>query len=214
MAPSAGGAFDPHNSYTWTGTQDFSGATIVPATTSPGGATGTVAASTVTAVEGGNYLYHQTVLTLTNVAMAISDTNVGGGTKIYTFPQGHITVLDANCSVSEATTSTIASTLKASKTLSVGIGSVQTTTQGSGTLVTTQQDICNAFACTSSATISTYGTAVTGKITATTAIRYDGSSTAQAVYLNCGVVTNTDIDADATAIWSGTVTITWVYGGA
>ena len=42
MAPSAGGAFDPHNSYTWTGTQDFYGATIVPATTSPGGATGTV----------------------------------------------------------------------------------------------------------------------------------------------------------------------------
>jgi hypothetical protein len=34
------------------------------------------------------------------------------------------------------------------------------------------------------------------------------------VWLNCGVVTNTDIDGDATTLWNGTVTLTWVYAGA
>jgi hypothetical protein len=212
-AGSAGGAFDPRNSYTWGGTQDFTNATITPATSSPGGGTGTPGTG-VTAVEGGTSLYHQTVLTLTNVAMTITDLHFGGGSKIYTFPLGHITLLDGTCSVTETTTSTLASTLKASKTLSVGVGSVQTTTQDSGTLATTQQDIVNAFAATSCATINLPNTAAAGKVTATTVIRLDGSATASPVWLNCGVVTNTDIDGDATTLWNGTVTLTWVYAGA
>jgi hypothetical protein len=213
MAPSAGGAFDPHNDYKLSGTWDFSTATIVPSGVNLGVNYGTPGTG-VTAVEGGNNLYHQTVLTLTNVAMTITDLHFGGGSKIYTFPLGHITLLDGTCSVTETTTSTLASTLKASKTLSVGVGSVQTTTQDSGTLATTQQDIVNAFAATSCATINLPNTAATGKVTATTTIRLDGSSTASPVYLNCGVVTNTDIDGDATTLWNGTVTLTWVYAGA
>src|SRR5262252_4295877 len=109
-APSAGGAFDPHSNYKLTGTWDFTSATVVPANTNLGGNPGT-AGTNVTAVEGGNNLYHQTVLTLTAVAMTVSQANVGGGVKIYTFPKGHITVLDANCSVAETTTSVLASTL-------------------------------------------------------------------------------------------------------
>ncbi len=95
----------------------------------------------------------------------------------------------------------------------MGVGSVQTTTQDSGTLATTQQDIVNAFACTSSATINVAGTAVNGKQLGTTTIRLDGTSTAQPIWLNCGVVTNTDIDGDATTTWTGTVVVTWVYNG-
>jgi hypothetical protein len=145
--------------------------------------------------------------------MTIVDANVGGGVKIYTFPEGVIAVSGATASVTETTTSVLATTLKASKTLSVGIGSVITSTQGSGTLVTTQQDIVNAFACTSSATINVAGTAVTGYTSATTSLKYDGHTTAQAVFLNCGVVTNTDIDGDATTLWSGTVTLVWQFLG-
>jgi hypothetical protein len=167
----------------------------------------------VTATETGFGPFHQTVLSFTALAMAISDTNVGGGTKLYTFPEGNIVILGAVATVAETTTSVLASTLNASVTLSVGVGSIQTTTQGSGTLVTTQQDIVNAFAATSSATINVAGTAVNGKQLGTTMIRLDGTTTAQPIWLNCGVPLNTDIDADATTTWTGTVTVTWTYSG-
>ncbi len=177
-----------------------------------GSAVGT-AATGVTTVETGIGPFHSTTISFTALAMAISDLHFGGGTKIYTFPEGNIAIIGATATVTETTTSTIATTLKASKTLSVGVGSVQTTTQDSGTLATTQQDIVNAFACTSSATINVAGTAVNGKQLGTTTIRLDGTSTAQPIWLNCGVVTNTDIDGDATTTWTGTVVVTWVYNG-
>ncbi len=208
MANSAGGAFLPGEDYAPTGVWTFSQA---PKTTTNAGA---LPAGTVTAVEYGFGPFHQTVLTLTNLAMAISDTNVGGGTKVYTFPEGVISILGATAAnITPTTTSVIASTLNASKTLSAGVGSVQTVAQASGTLVTTEQDIVNAFAPTSSATINVAGTAASGYLSATTALKYDGHTTAQAIYLNCGVPTATDIDADATTTWSGTVTITWVFNG-
>lgn len=174
---------------------------------------GTVAAATVTAVEKGNGLFHQTILTLTAVAVALSDANVGGGTKIYTFPEGNITVTGATASVAETTTSAILTTLNGGKTLSAGVGSVQTVAQASGTLITTEQDIVNAFAPVSSTVINVAAAAATGKLSATTALRYDGSATAQAIYLNCGIPTATDIDGDATSTWTGTVTITWQFNG-
>jgi len=215
MANSGGGVLLPNEATTVTGWTIAN--PIITGATFSGSSTLTAnvgtASTSVTAVETGSGPFHQTVLTITNLAIAISDANVGGGAKLYTFPEGNITILGATCTVTETTTSTIATTLKASKTLSVGIGSVQTTTQGSGTLVTTQQDIVNAFACTSSATINVAGTAVNGKQLGTTTIRLDGTTTAQPIWLNCGVVTNTDIDADATSTWSGTATITWVYSG-
>jgi hypothetical protein len=184
-----------------------------PTVTGLSGTAAGTAASSVTAAEGGFGAFHYTVLTLAGLPMAISDTNFGGGSKIYTFPEGNIAILGATATVTETTTSAILSTLKANKTLSVGVGSVQTTTQQSGTLVTTQQDIVNAFACTSGAVINVAGTAVNGKQLGTTTIRLDGTTTAQPIWLNCGVVTSTDIDADATTTWSGTVTVTWVYNG-
>lgn len=177
-------------------------------------ALGTVAAGTITAVEKGNGIYRQTVLTLAAVAVAISDANVGGGTKIYTFPQGNITILGATAvALTPTTTSAILTTLNGSKTLSAGVGSVQTTTQGSGTLATTEQDVINTCAPVSSATINVAGTAANGKLSATTLLRYDGSATPQAIYLNCGVPTNTDIDGDATTTWTGTITIDWMFNG-
>lgn len=215
--PQAGGAFLPSGDYDLTGDVRASNLTMTGGSVAGNQTTtanvGTVAGATITAVERGNGVIHQTILTLTNVPVALVDAHVGGGSKIYTFPEGRIAVLDAIASVAETTTSALAGTLNASAVLSAGIGSVQTTTQDSGTLATTQQDIVNAFAVTASAVVNVAGAAATGKITATTLLRYDGTGTAQAVYLNAGVVTATDIDADATTTWSGTVTITWIYGG-
>ncbi len=122
-------------------------------------------------------------------------------------------MLGATATVTPTTTSAILTTLNGSKTLSVGVGSVITTTQGSGTVSTTEQDIVNAFSATSSATINVAGTAGSGKITATTMLKYDGTTTAQAIFLNCQVPTASDIDADATTTWSGTVRVSWVWNG-
>ena len=174
---------------------------------------GTVPSAPVQIVEAGNGVFHQTVITLTALPIALSDSNVGGGTLIYTFPKGNVTVMGGLCAVAETTTSAIASTLNSGVTLSVGVGSVQTTTQGSGTLATTQQDLVSAFSATSSTTINVAAAVAKGGLTATTLTRYDGTTTAQAVYLNCGVPTGTDIDGDATTTWTGTVTLTWVYDG-
>ena len=222
--PSIGGAWLPAVDQKVTGAIEFSGAVTLSGTVNTTGTAtnngtslttqhvGTVGTG-VTAVESGNGVFHQTVLTLTAVAMSLSDTHVGGGSKIYTFPEGNVAVLGATCSVAETTTSVLASTLNASVTLSVGVGSVQTTTQDSGTLATTQQDLVNAFAATASATINVAGAAATGKLGGTTLTRYDGTATAQPVWLNCGVPTATDIDGDATTTWSGTVTLTWIFDG-
>lgn len=211
----AGGAFNPgFTDYEFKKTVKFSGVVINAVTPQTTSNNGVVAASTVTAVENGDAIYHQTVLTLNAVAMSLSDAHVGGGTKIYTFPKGDIVVLGSLATLTPTTTSALASTLNASKTLSAGVGSVQTTTQDSGTLATTEQDIVNTCAPVSSATINVAGTAATGKLSATTLTRYDGTGTAQAIYLNCGVPTATDIDGDATTTWSGTVTITWMFAGA
>lgn len=209
---SNGGSYVPAADYTRTGATDtggsYSGATLLGAPRA-----GIVPGATVTAVEYGVGFVHQTVLTLTNLAMTLVDANVGAGAKIYTFPEGSITVLGATASVAETTTSVLASTLNTGVTLSVGVGSVITTTQGGGTVTTTEQDIVNAFSATASATISVPGAAANGKQTATTMLRYDGTSTAQAIFLNCQVPTATDIDGDATTTWSGTVTVNWIWNG-
>ncbi len=209
---STGGSYLPKADYDRTGATD-TGGTYVGATMTGNLQAGLVPNSTVVASELGSGFIHQTLLTLTNVAITLVQANVGGGAKIYTFPEGTITVLGATATVTPTTTSAILGTLNGSKTLSTGVGSVITTTQGSGTLTTTEQDIVNAFSTTSSAAINAAGTVGSGKITATTMLKYDGTSTAQAVFLNCQVPTASDIDGDATTTWSGTVRITWVWNG-
>lgn len=211
-----GGAFVPGANYEPTGDWRFKTPGVVtfdnpPLTKSLPGVAG---ASTVTVVEKGDGLYRQTVITFTALAMSLSQAHVGGGSKIYTFPEGNISILGAIAkNVIPTTTSAILTTLNGSKTLSVGVGSVQTVLQDSGTLATTEQDIVNAFAATSSATINVAGTGGNGSITATTLLRYDGTATPIAIYLNCGVPTASDIDGNATTTWSGTITINWCYNG-
>lgn len=153
---------------------------------------------------------HKTIIKLTAFPITLSDLHVGGGAKIFTFPEGRIMIYGATAkNVVPTTTSIIASTLNASKTLSAGIGTVQTATQDSGTLVTTQQDIVNAFAPVSSATINVAGTGANGKDDGTPQ-GFDGTATAIALFLNFGVPTATDIDGDATiTVNADEITIWW-----
>jgi hypothetical protein len=166
-------------------------------------------ASTVTLTEGLAAI-RRTRIDLNDLAVALVDANVGGGSRIYTFPQGLIRIYSAVAlAITPTTTSTLASTLNASKTLSVGVGSVETTTQGSGTVSTTEQDVVNAFSATSSATINVAGTAGSGVCGAPVIL--DGHTTAAALFLNFQVPTATDIDGDATITVDGTVIVDWSY---
>lgn len=169
-------------------------------------------ASTIALTEG-LFAGHKTRITLNALSVAVSDTNVGGGSKIYTFPQGLIRLHGAVAvGITPTTTSAILTTLNGGKTLSVGVGTVQTTTQASGTLTTTEQDVVNAFAATSSATINVAGTGGNGKC-AVAPMLLDGTTTAQDLFLNVGVPTATDIDGDATVTFTGYVDLFWSFLG-
>lgn len=151
---------------------------------------------------------HQTVFTLADMAQALPNSTQYVGTKIYDFPAGRISILGVTASLAEKTTSAIAGTLNASKTGALALG---TATASATTLATTMADLLPSTAWTSSATINVAGTAVTGALAS--AAQFDGTATAIDMYLNAAVVTDGDLDADATIAWSGTITVTWVNLG-
>lgn len=167
--------------------------------------TGTLAVSE-TAV--GGYLM-KTVLTLTAVLVNVADATTGGGTKLYTFPEGGITVLGGSFSLAPTTTSTIATTLKAGVTIEVGLG---TASAGSGSLTTTEEDIVTGATGPSSTVINVAAAAIVSAKT-DAIVPIDGHTTAKFISLNVGVPTATDIDADATVTFTGTATIIWAFGG-
>lgn len=202
-----GGVFQPDAIQTITGSCTFGADQY---TTNNIGAI-PVAQNTITAVEKGVGLIHQTVLTMTNTPVAVSDTHVGGGVKIYTFPKGRIIVIGVTGSSAITTTSTISSTLNSGVTCNWGLGSVITTTQDSGTLATTQQDLLPTTAITSSTTINVAAAASTGALASSA--QFDGTSTASVINWNIGVASATDIDADATITVVGLLTVTWIWLG-
>jgi hypothetical protein len=167
---------------------------------------GAVNGSTVSVVEHGDGFYHVSVLTLTATPLTLADATVGAGVKIYDFPVGQITVLNASGSVAETTTSAIATTLNSGVTYNWGVG---TTTQASGTLATTEQNIINTTNGTSSTTINV-AAAVSSSTQTVAPLAYNGKSTAIDSFFNVGIATATDIDADATTTWTGTITISWL----
>lgn len=165
--------------------------------------------ATVSVVEYGDAIFHQTVFTLTATPLTLRDAQQGQGTKIYDFPEGAITIIGASGSIAETTTSVLADTLNAGVTYNWGVG---TTTQANGTLATTEQDILPTTNGTASATINVAGAASAGARTADAA-NFNGVASAVAAYFNVGVAGATDIDADATTTYTGTITITWMFNG-
>lgn len=163
--------------------------------------------ATVSAVEYGIGPIHQTTLTFAATPITMRDTQQGGGVKIYDFPEGRILFLGATGSIAVTTTSVLTSTLNAGVTCNWGIGSA---TQSSATVASTEQDIIQVTAFTSSATINVAG-AVSKGVGVLTPL--DGTTTAIDAYLNLAVAGATDIDANATVTVSGTATITWMNLG-
>lgn len=150
----------------------------------------------------------QTTLKLDNVAQAIVNGTEYQGTKIFDFPAGRISVLGVTATLQQKTTSAVDTTLNASSTGAISLG---TATASATTLATTMVDLLPSTAFTSSATINVAGTAVSAALAA--AAQFDGTGTAKDVYLNTAYATTTDVDGNATQTISGTVVITWANLG-
>lgn len=147
----------------------------------------------------------QTTIRLDNVEQAVVNGTEYQGTKIFSFPQSRMYVVGATATLQQKTTSTLASTLNASSTGAIGVG---TATASATTLATTMQDIIPTTAFTSSATINVAGTAVNA-VLASPAV-FDGTATAKDLYLNTAYATTTDVDGNATQTISGVVRVTWI----
>lgn len=150
----------------------------------------------------------QTTLTLNNVPQAVTNGTEYQGTKIYDFPQGRILIMGVTATLQQKTTSVLASTLNASVTGAISLG---TATASNVSLTSTMVDLLPSTAFTSSATINVAGTAVSAALAASA--QFDGTSTAKDVYLNTAYATTTDVDGNATQTISGTVVITWCQLG-
>ena len=158
--------------------------------------------SSTTVQRGGSNV---TTLTFTNYSLTVADTGTVGTIKVFDFPEGVIQISCATGSLTFTTTSTLASTLNASSACVWSVGTA-TSTDGAA-LTSTEADIIPSTAFTSSATISVANTATRGTLAAP--LNKDGGTTAVDAWLNVGVVTNTDIDADATLAVNGTIVIVW-----
>lgn len=169
---------------------------------------GSAAVSTVKVKNEQFGSFNKTTLTLDNVAQTVVNGTEYQGTKLFTFPEGRILVLGTTATLKQKTTSTLASTLNASSTGAIALG---TATASSTTLSSTMVDLLPSTAFTSSATVNVAGTAVSAALASSA--QFDGTSTAKAVYLNTAYATTTDVDGDATQTISGTVVICWVNLG-
>jgi hypothetical protein len=154
----------------------------------------------------------ETTLTLTNVEQTVVDGVEYQGTLLYTLPKGKISWIGVNGTLQQKTTSTLATSLNASSTGAVGVG---TATASSTTLSTTMQDLLPTTAFVSSATVNVAGTAVIptplDNVTADAIDVLDGTSAAKKIYLNSAYATTTDVDGNATQTWTGTIEITWMF---
>lgn len=147
-------------------------------------------------------------LTLDNVPQTVVNGTEYQGTKIYTFPEGRILVLGVTATLRQKTTSTLASTLNASSTGAIALG---TATASNVSLASTMVDLLPSTAFTSSATVNVAGTAVSAALASSA--QFDGTSTAKSMYLNTAYATTTDVDGDATQTISGTINFVFVYLG-
>lgn len=169
---------------------------------------GTVAVVTgLVAAEGGNGVVQKTTFTLTNVAQAVVNGTEYQSTKLYDFPEGRILIYGCTATLQQTTTSAILSTLNSG----TGAVSLGTAAASATTLAGTMVNILPSTAFTSSATINVAGTAVSAPLAASAQI--DGTSAALDLYLNSAYATTTDVDADATQTWSGTIVVTWAVLG-
>lgn len=169
------------------------------------------AAPTVTGLavaDNGVGVVNQTVITLSALEIAVTDTNAYGSQKVYDFPAGRILVLGVTGSIQWAVTSDRTTTINASAGLTWALGSAAAS---NATLATTMVDLLPKTSKTLSASAAALNTASTGALASSAP--FDGTATAIDAYLNVGFETATDIDADGTLTATGTLKITWINLG-
>ncbi len=168
---------------------------------------GAAAGTGVVATEYGAGTYHQTVLTLTNTPVIMTDATTAGnqGTlKVYDFPAGNLTMLGATCDL----------------TTLAGAGGIADTGALVGSVGTAAVGVDNATLTTTEANLipSTAGTLVAGAGTlkgkSTTALLavFDGTTTAVDAILNLAVP-DAGSSADDTVTVNGTITLSWLNNG-
>lgn len=173
------------------------------ASTGGNGVVPSAVAAQVVATESGDGVFHQTVLTITQLAQAIADATSWAGTEIYDFPEGRIHILGCVATLAPRTTSAIASTIKSGVGGVVGLG---TTTATKIAIDTTMVDLMPSKITVNSTVINVAAAAV-AEVLAAAAV-FDGTGTAKKMFLNSAVAA-ADIDADGTMDWTGTVRVTW-----
>jgi hypothetical protein len=147
-------------------------------------------------------------LKLYDVPQAVVNGTEYQGTQLLTFPEGRILVQGVTATLQQKTTSVLASTLNASATGAISLG---TATASSTTLSSTMVDLLPSTAFTTSATINVAGTAVSAALASSA--QFDGTASAKKMYLNTAYATTTDVDADATQTISGTIVLSFVFLG-
>jgi len=163
---------------------------------------GAASASTITAAEYGNdSTIRKTVLTVTALAIAISD-DAGvaqyGGAKVYDLPAGLIQVVGAHVTGNFTGYASLIDTFASN----VALGTVTATT--GATLTATEADIMASVA--NAAAVAEVAAVNAGSTTA--AVVQDGRGTAKDVYLNF-VVADDVAHGTGNAAFTGTVTLFW-----
>lgn len=176
--------------------------------------TGAKNGATVTAVEYGNGVIHQTVLTCAATPVTIAD-DAGvaqyGGVKVYDFPDGAICTLGAV--VSGALTAGVTGTIINDWDGDVALGTVTATT--GATLTGTEADIMPSVAVSAGASDKigvVSAVSVATALTESGARWFDGTTTAKDCFLNF-VIDDSATHTAGTAAFTGTITLTWINLG-
>jgi len=164
----------------------------------------TASAATVTIVEYGVDIFHQSVVTLADVSVtAANTTGVSfGGTKIVDFPEARVAVLGSTLSTvtCDLTDAGNATPVDGDDNGDIAIG---TTVAGDGTLSAADVNLIpsTAFAFDTSGVSAALAAAA----------QFDGTTTAIDAYLNC-LVDDADVadTASDVLLFSGVWTVTWL----
>jgi hypothetical protein len=179
------------------------------------GAVPTAIAAYCQAIEYGDTVIHQTVLACNDLPITITD-DAGvaqyGGAKLYDFPKGLLNTLSAV--VSGTLTAGETGTIIDNWDGDVALGTAPATT--GATLTGTEADIMPQVAVSAGAADKIGVVAAVSVATALTesgARWLDGTVTPKDLYLNF-VIDDDATHTAGTALFTGTVTLTWINGGA
>jgi len=162
---------------------------------------GAVVAGVGSVIEQGDGLSHRTIITVTNVTLAVADGGFEDSAKIYDFPEGRILVEGVTCDlVSTLTTTNFNASTADLFNMAVGTAA---NSAGDGTI--------NSVDLIPNVSIDTdSGTTLTNAVQSALAVsaQFDGTTTAKDAYINMGVPAANDNGANTNVV-TGTITFTW-----